>query len=141
MLLLDEPELHLNPRLIRCLPQFYQKHLGQALGNQIWLVTHSDALLRETVSQAGFSVFHMQQPSLHCRGHNQVHPIIATEDVERAVISLVGDLATYRPGAKVVIFEGSDSEFDLKMTCTLFPELQASVNLISGGNKRRTRTP
>jgi predicted ATPase len=46
IILLDEPELHLNPRLIRGLPEFYKKNLGEALGNQIWLVTHSDALLR-----------------------------------------------------------------------------------------------
>jgi len=49
IILLDEPELHLNPRLIRGLPEFYKKNLGEALGNQIWLVTHSDALLREVV--------------------------------------------------------------------------------------------
>lgn len=39
IILLDEPELHLNPRLIRGLPQFYKKNLGEALGNQIWLVS------------------------------------------------------------------------------------------------------
>ncbi|GHD10845.1 AAA family ATPase [Tianweitania populi] len=49
IILLDEPELHLNPRLIRGLPEFYKKHLGEALQNQIWLVTHSDALIREAV--------------------------------------------------------------------------------------------
>lgn len=39
IILLDEPELHLNPRLIRGLPEFYRKHLGEALHNQLWLVT------------------------------------------------------------------------------------------------------
>jgi energy-coupling factor transporter ATP-binding protein EcfA2 len=39
IILLDEPELHLNPRLIRGLPEFYRKHLGEALQNQLWLVT------------------------------------------------------------------------------------------------------
>lgn len=51
IILLDEPELHLNPRLIRGLPQFYNRNLGEALGNQIWLVSHSDALLREVVGR------------------------------------------------------------------------------------------
>ena len=43
VILLDEPELHLNPALIRGLPQFYHEHVGKALNNQLWLVTHSDA--------------------------------------------------------------------------------------------------
>lgn len=59
IILLDEPELHLNPRLIRGLPEFYRKHLGEELQNQIWLVTHSDALIREAVGKPGFNVFHM----------------------------------------------------------------------------------
>ena len=64
VILIDEPELHLNPRLIRGLPQFYSQHLGLALDNQIWLVTHSDALLREAVGNEKFNVFHMQPCSM-----------------------------------------------------------------------------
>ena len=55
-------------------------------------------------------------------------------------MDLVGDLATYRPGAKVVIFEGGgDTEFDVTMTSALFPEFATSVNMISGTNKGRVR--
>ena len=55
-------------------------------------------------------------------------------------MDLAGDLASYSPGAKVVVFEGGgDSEFDLRMTCTLFPELQGVVNPIPGGDKARVR--
>jgi hypothetical protein len=53
-------------------------------------------------------------------------------------VDLVGDLASYRPGGKVVIFEGGgDSDFDQKVAATLFPELQREANLISGSNKIR----
>ena len=41
-ILLDEPELHLNPGLLRGFPDFYHRQLGRAQGNQLWLVTHSD---------------------------------------------------------------------------------------------------
>jgi hypothetical protein len=52
----------------------------------------------------------------------------------------VGDIAAYRPGGKVVIFEGGgDSDFDQKVTATLFPELSEHANLISGSNKIRVR--
>jgi AAA domain, putative AbiEii toxin, Type IV TA system/Protein of unknown function (DUF4435) len=137
VLLIDEPELHLNPRLISGLATFYHRHLGRALGNQLWLVTHSDTLIRDAVGQSGFNVFHMQPPGQY-EGPNQATPVQVGQDLERLVIELVGDLAAYRPGAKIVVFEGSgDSQFDARMTCQLFPRFQASVNTISAGSKRR----
>ncbi|HTU43340.1 MAG TPA: AAA family ATPase, partial [Candidatus Aquilonibacter sp.] len=137
VILLDEPELHLNPRLIRELPSFYHTHLGNALDNQIWLITHSDALLREVVGHEGYSVFHMQTSS--AAATQQAIPLLAKEGLQRAVIDLVGDLASYRPDAKLVIFEGENSEFDQKMVTTLFPQLAKSANIVSAGNKRRVR--
>ncbi len=140
IILLDEPELHLNPRLIRGLPQFYHKNLGEALENQIWLVTHSDALLREVVGREKYSVFHMLPCGNVPPGESQLKPLSATADLELALVDLVGDLAAYRPGGKVVIFEGGgDSDFDRRVAGALFPELQEKANLISGSNKTRVR--
>lgn len=135
VILLDEPELHLNPRLIKGLPEFYHQHLGVALDNQIWLITHSDALLREAVGQDGFSVFHMQGAT--SVQDEQVKPLQVKEELQQAVIDLVGDLAAYRPDAKLVILEGEDSEFDQKMVSALFPEFSRAVNIVSAGGKRR----
>jgi hypothetical protein len=140
IILLDEPELHLNPRLIRGLPQFYQKNLGEALGNQIWLVTHSDALLREVVGRDGYSVFHMLPCAAVPVGEGQLKPLKATADLDLALVDLVGDLASYRPGGKVVIFEsGGDADFDRRVAATLFPDLAQNANLISGSNKARVK--
>ncbi|MES9861305.1 MAG: AAA family ATPase [Candidatus Thiodiazotropha sp. LLP2] len=140
ILLLDEPELHLNPRLIRGLPKFYQKYLGIENNNQIWLVTHSDAFLRETVGEPDFSVFHMRPPLQTHENGKQIIRIDATSRLEAAIIDLVGDLASYSPNSKIVIFEGGgDSDFDLKMVSTLFPELTENVNVISGENKSKVR--
>ncbi len=140
IILLDEPELHLNPRLIRGLPQFYHRNLGEILGNQMWLVTHSDALLREVVGRENYNVFHMLPCGNVPRGDSQLKPLCATADLELALVDLVGDLASYRPGGKVVIFEGGgDSDFDQRVTATFFPELQQHANLVSGSNKVRVR--
>jgi predicted ATPase len=137
VLLIDEPELHLNPRLVSGLASFYHRHLGRALGNQLWLVTHSDTLIREAVGQPGFSVFHLQPPG-QFEGANQASPVVVSRDVERLVIELVGDLAAYRPGAKIVLFEGGgDAEFDVRMTSTLFPRFDSRVNAIAVGSKRK----
>jgi hypothetical protein len=69
----------------------------------------------------------------------QASPLLAKEGLQRAVIDLVGDLAAYRPDAKLVIFEGENSEFDQRMTAALFPSLQQKVNTVSAGNKQRVR--
>lgn len=139
IIMIDEPELHLNPRLIKGLPAFYHNHLGLALDNQIWLISHSDALLREVVGRPEYSVFHMM-PASKDLSVPQIKPLQGVEEVEQAVINLIGDLASYRPGEKVVIFEGGgDTEFDILMATDLFPNLPKHANLISGGNKPRVR--
>lgn len=136
IILLDEPELHLNPRLTKGLPRFYQKHLGSALNNQLWLITHSDALLREAVEEPAYGVFHMQAAHAIGESENQAIPVSASGEIERALISLVGDLATYSPRAKVVILEGGgESKFDQTLLEQLFPVFSERVNLVSGGNK------
>ena len=140
VVLLDEPELHLNPGLLQGLPDFYHRNLGRALNNQIWLVTHSDALLRQAVGNENFSTFHLRTASTTGPGENQALPILADDELERAVIDLVGDLATYKPNAKVVILEGGgDTDFDVSVVSRLFPDLAQRVNLVSGGGKRRVR--
>lgn len=137
IILLDEPELHLNPRLIRNLPEFYRKHLGEALNNQIWLVTHSDALLREAVGKPGFSVYHMF-PCGADGGKGQLRALTASEDLDLAMADLVGDLAAYKPDGSAIIFEGGgDSDLDLSIVSRVFAEELADFNLLSGSNRAR----
>jgi len=137
IILLDEPELHLNPRLVRNLPEFYRKHLGAALNNQLWLVTHSDALLREAVGKPGFNVYHMF-PCRQQKGSGQLRELKASEDLDLAMVDLVGDLAAYRPDGTAIIFEGGgDTDFDQGIVARLFATEVAGINLISGSNKAR----
>ncbi len=140
IILLDEPELHLNPRLIRGLPEFYRKHLGEALQNQLWLVTHSDALIREAVGKPGFNVFHMLPCGAEGSETSQLRPLSVKDDLEAVLADLVGDLAAYRPGGKGLIFEGGgDSDFDKTLAAALFPDQLRGINLISGSNKARVK--
>lgn len=137
-ILLDEPELHLNPALLQGFPDFYHQHLGRARGNQLWLVTHSDALLRQAVGNTNYSVFHMMLADADEGQGNQAVEVLADDDLERATIDLVGDLATYRPQGKVVLFEGGgDTKIDVLITQRLFPSFAKRVNLIAGGSKQR----
>ena len=137
VILLDEPELHLNPALVRGLPQFYYKHVGKALENQIWLVTHSDAFLREAIGHDDLQVFHMQYAQSKACTTSQMHELQPGEEIQSIILELVGNLATYSPNEKVVFFEGEDSEFDLHMVSRLFPTVENDLNPVSGGNKFR----
>lgn len=137
IVLMDEPELHLNPALIRGLPQFYYKHLSAELNNQVWLVTHSDALLREAIGHRGLRVFHMRHAMVSKSHENQIREIEPGAEVESILLEMVGNLATYSPGAKIVFFEGESSDFDLRMVSRLFPTLENELNLVSGGNRLR----
>jgi len=140
ILLVDEPELHLNPRLIDGLLDFYYKHLSKSQNNQMIMVTHSDAILRQAVGKQHYGLYHMQLAGIERENSNQLRKVLADDEVERIVIDLVGDLAVYKPGSKVVVVEGGgDSEFDYRFVSDLFPEFATKVNLVSGGNKSRVR--
>ena len=141
-ILLDEPELHLNPALLQGFPDFYYRHLAKEANNQVWLVTHSDVLLRQAVGNPNFTVLHMLSASLAPSDPtpNQA-VVIGEDDLQAAVLDLVGDLAAYRPTGKVVIFEGGgNSDFDVAVVDRLFPQIGQNNNLISGGSKLRVAT-
>jgi hypothetical protein len=132
--------LHLNPGLLQGLPAFYHQHIGLAHNNQLWLVTHSDALLRQAVRDSDFSVYHMRTATSIADSDNQAQRIEVDSALERAVVDLVGDLATYKPHARNLICEGAgDTAFDVFMISRLFPELAQRVNLLSGGSRNRVR--
>jgi predicted ATPase len=140
VILLDEPELHLNPALLQGFPDFYHQHLGQAQGNQLWLVTHSDTLLRQTVGNTNYRVYHMVPATSIGPDDNQAAEVALDDEVDRVVIDLVGDLASYRPHAKVVILEGESQDgMDVTMVRRLFPDMARRLNLVSGGPKTQVR--
>jgi len=139
VILIDEPELHLNPRLVSSLPEFYHQYIGREYSNQIWLITHSDALLRQSVGRDGFSVFHMQSKSSGPTT-NQAKALIAATELDKVIVELAGDLAAYKPGAPLVVLESTeDVEFDATVVRRLFPEVAERCNLVSGGDKQRVK--
>jgi predicted ATPase len=137
IILVDEPELHLNPALIQGLPTFYKLHLADALDAQVWIVTHSDAILRQAVRAPTTAVYHMARP--RGDGAPQAVKINSRDAVEAAVLDLIGDLAAYRPYAKIVLIEGnSETRFDAEMIRRLFPDIAERANIIPVGSRRMT---
>ena len=71
---------------------------------------------------------------------NQLIPVARGESLDRAILDLVGEIASYQPEGKLVIFEGGgDVEFDVGMTLALFPRLASTANTVSGTNRTRVR--
>ena len=134
VLLIDEPELHLNPGLVQGLPAFYEQNIGRELENQIWLVTHSDRFLREAVDTVGMSVYHMQHAQAS-GDSNQLRKIDSRDPNQAPLIDLIGELASYRPQGRVVFLEGADSRFDQRVVTRLFPDARKTINFLSAGSK------
>lgn len=135
IILVDEPELHLNPALIQGLPRFYQEYMGDSRGNQLWMVTHSDAFLREAIETSGMEVYHMRSATRGRQG-NQLRKIDHRNDVDRLCIELVGDLAAYRPGEKIIILEGANKGTDVQIVDKLFPDIRKEATVVGGGSRR-----
>ena len=135
VIIVDEPELHLNPAMIRGLPTLYQKHIGSALNNQIWLVTHSDVFLRAAFYDSDMELFHMAVGG-EVPGSNQITRISQRSEFDRACIELIGDIANYRPDQPVLIVEGQQ-QFDILVLRRLFSEMLKRVNVLEAGGKQQ----
>ena len=135
VIIVDEPELHLNPAMIRGLPTLYQKHIGSALNNQIWLVTHSDVFLRTAFYDSDMELFFMAV-GIETPGSNQITRISQRSEFDRACIELIGDIASYRPDQPVLIVEGQQ-QFDVLVLRRLFPEMLKGVNVLEAGGKNQ----
>ncbi|MDW3213236.1 MAG: ATP-binding protein [Ilumatobacteraceae bacterium] len=139
IVLIDEPEVHLNPRLVRGLAAFYNKHVGIEMGNQLWLITHSDRLLRDALDRPDFSTYHLRLPQKSLGG-NQATALSSQSELDSAIFELVGDLPSIAVGAPILVVESSeDVAFDEYVVRQLFPEFVLAVTLVSGGDKTRVR--
>ena len=134
VIIVDEPELHLNPRMIAGLPGLYERHIGKALQNQVWLVTHSDVFLRRAFEAGGMQVFHMDMPRDTEPHFNQIMSVGSEERFERACLELIGDFATFEPQGRILLVEGG-SKFDEEMVNRLFAAELRGVNVASVASK------
>lgn len=131
ILLFDEPELHLNPALAGELADFYKTSFIDDSSNQIWIATHSDALMRSALELEGSSVFHLQVDSAS-RVRND-------EDKGKLLSELVGNLAAHTPQKPTVFLEGDAHSLDIRMISRLFPQFAAEFNLVPAQGKRQTK--
>lgn len=138
VILIDEPELHLNPRLVRGLSNFYHEHLSLPLNCQLWLITHSDTLLRDSVGRPNFSVFYVHAAQTLMPGTNQAS---SAQGVQANLVPLIEDLAGFNPQAKIILLEGGgETKFDAEMVKELFPLFAEDVNLVCAGSKLKVNT-
>lgn len=134
VVLIDEPEMHLNPRLVKMLPDFYREKIGEHFENQLFLVTHSDAILAAAINDENYSVYHFIPATQVKDNEPQSFLLSHVNNSEKVLYEIVG-LSTYKPNNKILIVESKNSEFDASVLKHLFPELAAKSNIISAGSK------
>ena len=133
IIMIDEPELHLNPGLIRGLGRFYQEGIGVQHGNQLWLVSHSDAFLADAVRTEGMKVYHMEAAS--GTGRNQLQVVETGEALEQLIIEIVGDIASLKARGAILILEGTIQGTDRWIVEQLFPEIADRVTIVGAEGK------
>ena len=129
IIMIDEPELHLNPGLMRGLGRFYQEGIGGKHRNQLWLVSHSDAFLKDAVRTEGMKVYHMD--AARGEGTNQLQAVETEEELDRLVIEIVGDLAQLRAHGPILVVEGKSGGTDAWIVEQLFGDLTEKVTIVA----------
>ena len=133
IIMIDEPELHLNPALMRGLGRFYQEGIGAQHGNQLWLVSHSDAFLADAVRTEGMKVYHMEAAS--GTGQNQLQAVETGEALEQLIIEIVGDIASLKARGAILILEGKLQGTDRWIVEQLFPDVADRVTIVGAEGK------
>lgn len=132
ILLFDEPELHMHPRMAGRLVRFLRDTIVAPRDNQLIAASHSDHVLRDALTQEHGSVFLIKRPGSTA---NQAVKVSASEG-HLVLSELVGEFAHVVQGLPIVIFEGEGAEFDRWLTGTWFPEFATSHTLLSAGSKQ-----
>ena len=132
---IDEPELHLNPKLAKKIPLFYKEFVGTQFKSQVWLITHSDAIIDTALKDNEYSIYHLKHPN-----NDTINQIEKIESGNMSLFfELVGDVAQFYPDNKTVFLEGKNSEVDRDIIETLFDEYEDKINFISVGDKKNVK--
>ena len=127
VVLLDEPELHLNPAVCSRMVQFLHNHAAQPLELQIILCTHSAEILTTALHREDCSIFHIRTPK-------DVTPVDRRDKAELfEILRRLGlssmDVVSWQG---TVFVEGDD---DIDLLNAGFPELLAGYQLKSLGGR------
>lgn len=140
---IDEPELHVNPRIQGAL----LRELSQLLGAdaQLWIATHSPGMLAEARTQHDadpLSVAFLDFAGLNPDEPVSLKPASPGRAFWRAQLSVaIGDLAKLIAPERVVLCEGSPdardqprARWDQRVLDTIFGERFPTVAFVSVGN-------
>lgn len=131
IVLIDEPELHLNQSVeARIVPYLY-KNVIQNDSNQVFIITHSPGILASTPDS---NLFRMDYSS--DGEQNQIVKISTSTDRMEALKSIVGDLGIFTTNNKFIFLEGtrSDKSFDKRILEIMLPALKNKVTFIPSDN-------
>lgn len=99
IILFDEPDLHLNEKLQYKVIPFIQ---GLGSNNQIWIVTHSTAIINSVETRSIFRINEFD-------GKNQISPVMDSDGKMDLFYEIVGSKSILTLGEKIVFLEGIES--------------------------------
>lgn len=127
IIIIDEPELHLNQavesRIIPCIENYLLRN------NQFFIVSHSSGVLSNVSKSNLYRINHASD------GENQCKIISTDQDRIETLKSLVGDLSVFTTANTFVFLEGTSSKnsHDKYVMESFFPHLKGKVNFIPSG--------
>jgi AAA15 family ATPase/GTPase len=134
IVLLDEPELHLNASVQARILDFLIKHCIEPLSLQVFLCTHSPEIVRDAYERRDCGLFHL-------RGPDDLTPILKQDQHELfEVFERLGSSP-----ADVLFTRGNvyvEGEHDSQILQAGFPEILSGLKVTSlgGGPKSRKRS-
>jgi predicted ATPase len=132
IIMIDEPELHLNASVESRIIPYILQSLVQARNNQVWIATHSTAIL-STAPDA--SLYKISHPTHGC--DNQSAAVGASVTRAAVLRDLVGELGIFTTADRFVFIEGESSgkSIDKRVLELLFPALAPRVVFIPSGQQ------
>ncbi|GAA4866989.1 hypothetical protein GCM10023310_53330 [Paenibacillus vulneris] len=128
IIILDEPELHLNQSVeSRIIPHIMNNIVSD--NNQVFVVSHSTGILSTAPSENIFRI-----TSSKSEEENQFVSISSEQDRIDTLRSVVGNLGIFTTSNVFVFLEGTSSNksIDKLILDTLFPQLRGKVTFIPG---------
>jgi predicted ATPase len=130
IILIDEPELHLNQSVESRIVPFVQKNIVSKSDNQVFIVSHSPGILAGTPDENLYRI------NYNKNGNNQISKITTDDDRINTLKNIVGDLGVFTTSDRFIFLEGTNSSqsFDKEILETLFPKLKNEVSFIPSGS-------
>ena len=132
VILFDEPDAHLHPDLERRYLKVLRE-IGE--GNQIWITTHSPAMMIEAGHESLFTL--LKDPPEP--GGNQLVRVSKTEERHEVLAEIMGSRGMVSFNQRVIFIEGTSTSTDCQVYERFYPPNAHNVSFVPAGESNTVR--